>query len=261
MSMFMLPCEIWQETQQFITDLQQSSFLQFICNPIEDCVFAYICGSRLTGLANTQSDIDIVVVMKNNQSCNWRGHSLQYLVSPTKKIKVQWWHSGVENFFKNQGHCLYQSPLITIGMFQWGFISEDLIFYCNEKYRYILQNFLKHKHRVQQLGALKFIQREKQLIFSQSQLTVNWVNGHSPTIARLCSISLWLQGREITNTEQDFIFRIKRSHVKNVDLQQIQQHLLYLQQYQINNNIDLAQEEEDLINLMYEGGTNYYANN
>lgn len=248
--MNMQDTQIREETLQFIQDIQHSSLLEKVCYPIDNCVFAYVCGSRLTGLASEKSDIDIVVIVKDKESRYYTGEMLRYHLNETKTITVQWFPLSVANFFETIGEPLIPTGLIVVGLFQFGFISEDLIIFKNDKYDYIFQNFIKEKERIQRYGAYKFAYRYQTLIHNVVKSdSIDDVYRSYPTFARLCYIADFFEGKNFLMNIDEYK-AIKRRKNLELHYDYIKDRLLFLQQYLNEYPMDIKQEERALIDLM-----------
>lgn len=248
--MNMRDIQIDNETLQFIADIKQSSFLKKICQPIEHCIFAYVCGSRLTGLANNNSDIDIVVILEDNYPAYYTGETLKYHINDTKTIKVQWFPLSISNFFQNHGEPLIPAGLITIGLFQFGLFREDFVLFKNEKFNSVYQTFLSNRKQIQLLGAYKFIQRYTQLIDSILQEpNINILYNSYPTLARLCYIADWLELGQI-DTSLDILKDIKRRLNLESHQPYIQNRLTWLQQNVKKYSLNIEMTENNLIKII-----------
>lgn len=244
----------------FIKDIQQSSLLDTICYPKEDCICAYVCGSQLTGLWSDNSDIDIVVLMKNDESCFTPEAEIEYLYSTEQTIKVQWFVKSVNTFFLSQRTDIRASELLSvIGVFQFGFVNKDFIFYQNPKYDYILNNFFKYQNRIQYLGAYNFVKK----FLPRVLININKPNQLKQShllVTRLCKIADWLEYQDISQSVE-ILSKIKRTKDFNNYLSYIQNRLNYLKNFLEENFLDIEKETQELIDLMYEGGINYAKNN
>lgn len=238
----------------FVADLQQSSYFERVCAPIENCVFAYICGSQATGLAEQNSDIDIVVVLKDDESRNYTGEGLLYK-HESGNIKVQWFPMSISQFFTGVDEPMVPRALTLLGMFQWGTVDCSYIFYKNPEYEYIFNNFLLYKKEIQQLGILKYCNYYS-ILLNLKQIPLSQVESSHPTIARFCYMADYLEhGNHLLN--KNIVADIKRQRNFQEHLPYIRNRIAYLKQYISNCSVDIESETNRLINLMYEGGINY----
>lgn len=239
--------QIYNDTQQFIVDIVNSTFLQTICNPIESCICAYICGSRLTGLAQENSDIDIVVLF-DSHTAPFTGQSLIYQLNPSKKITVQWWPHTLEKFLQGEGQPLMPLGLSIIGLFQFGLLTSDLIIYQNPKYQKFVNYLLSIKQEIQLYGAQLFLDYYWHTLL-QCQVSLTNCRSCHTIVARLCEIADMLEGNDFTTNIQHYK-TIKRGYNLEQEEIYIKNRLTFLKNYQQTSIFHQQAAYEELLTKM-----------
>lgn len=251
---------IEQQTQTFLTDVQNSVLLEYILKDKENIVCAYVTGSRATGLATEKSDIDINIlrVQQTPVGRYWNNEQAIYKYNDTQNLKVQWFPQSLEEFittFKLQG---ISQKLQISGAFQWALIEDKNIFYINEKYQYIFDNLKQLRTRLAIFSIYRYTKAYLKLI--QHNHVQEWIN-YKSIVARLCYMADWIKNNNQFNISHLDIYRdIKRGTVKP-HLNFIKESFDFLLEYIQNNPLNIEKETQELIDLIYKGGINYAKNN
>ena len=238
---------IKQDTLSCIEDLKQSSFLPIVCEPIEHCIFAYVSGSRLSGLADDMSDIDIVVILDSeNAVYKYTGRYLKYWINDEKYLTVQWFPKSIEQVFTTSNRWNDSKKLQIAGLPLFRNLTEEYIIYKNPKYQHIIDNFLKYKEQIANFGVYKLYNVHQNIIcqfLATKQLT------NFRIFTQLCYATEVLKQFPIKEQILTTIRNIKYNH--NPDLDYIYEQLLFLSIYIHDNPLDLQTEANRLIQCIY----------
>lgn len=181
---------------------------EIIINAKNKVLFIYECGSSLTGVIDSASNIDLIVITDGDEI-----QDNLMIYGCYNGINITWSYKSLSFIFKFNttyavGNRFYYS--IWLGTFLYP-LTEDNFVYIDENYYHIVKNIIKNKNEIIYYSYYKLLREKKSDIES-------WVNledltdllSSNKNIYRFIVSYIFKSNRNLSNSETEKLTRIKR---------------------------------------------------
>lgn len=222
---------------QFIEDFKTSPIFKGILNDnAVEPIMIWVSGSVLTGSADSSSDYDVCILVKNipqddpNSPWTIYGRPGSYFMwyKPQSK-KVEWIYTDINDIIS----ASTVTPLVNSGWAQIKFLSEEAIIYKNQKYLDFINTLFEKKEDIFRNSLYLFIKSAQYHTINGKLEELIYEDPSQPNklLAHICLVAELLQNKEINTSN---LLTIKRTIYSQLS-QEIRDYILnaikYLEAY------------------------------
>lgn len=215
--------------KQFKSDFLKDNLLSVIQQGF-DIILIWVAGSTLTGLSDTESDIDLGVLIANQTTITQTERNENYLIYKPTNTKVQWIYDTVQDITTLQSTANQRN----IGWAQLRHLQtleDDFILYVNPVYREFVKELIASKEIISEYSMWLYFNTKQALI--QEILRQGRVipECQQKSLYHLCWASDLLQRKTIDTTFLKAVKRIKTQPVSDIYLKRIYEKICWLADY------------------------------